>query len=121
MKKKKNFVWNIFFALVFLAGAGVFLYPTVSDMWNQYRNVRLVSRYDEAVTDLSDNEYEKLWNEAKEYNAEHPVNSIVDVFGEKDDYVLTQPYDRYLIQMEKALWEVLRFRRSMQNLQSIMA
>lgn len=96
MKKKKNFVWNIFFALVFLAGAGVFLYPTVSDMWNQYRNVRLVSRYDEAVTDLSDNEYEKLWNEAKEYNAEHPVNSIVDVFGEKDDYVLTQPYDQVL-------------------------
>lgn len=96
MKKKKNFVWNIFFALVFLAGAGVFLYPTVSDMWNQYRNVRLVSRYDEAVTDLSDNEYEKLWNEAKEYNAEHPVNSIVDAFGEKDDYVLTQPYEQVL-------------------------
>lgn len=95
-KKKKNFVWNIFFALVFLAGAGVFLYPTVSDMWNQYRNVRLVSRYDEAVTDLSDNEYEKLWNEAKEYNAEHPVNSIVDAFGKKDDYVLTQPYDQVL-------------------------
>lgn len=96
MKKKKNFVWNIFFALVFLAGAGVFLYPTVSDMWNQYRNVRLVSRYDEAVTDLSDNEYQKLWNEAKEYNAEHPVNSIVDAFGEKDDYVLSQPYDQVL-------------------------
>lgn len=96
MKKKKNFVWNIFFALVFMAGAGVFLYPTVSDMWNQYRNVRLVSRYDEAVTDLSDNEYEKLWNEAKEYNAEHPVNSIVDAFGKKDDYVLTQPYDQVL-------------------------
>lgn len=65
-------------------------------MWNQYRNARLVSRYDEAVTDLSDNEYEKLWNEAKEYNAEHPVNSIVDAFGEKDDYVLTQPYDQVL-------------------------
>ena len=88
MKKKKNFVWNIFFALVFLAGAGVFLYPTVSDMWNQYRNARLVSRYDEAVTDLSDNEYQKLWNEAKEYNTEHPVNSIVDAFGEKDDQIL---------------------------------
>lgn len=96
MKKKKNFVWNIFFALVFLAGAGVFLYPTVSDMWNQYRNARLVSRYDEAVTELSDNEYEKLWNEAKEYNAEHPMNSIADAFWEKDDYVLTRPYEQVL-------------------------
>lgn len=95
-KKKSNFIRNIFFALVFLAGAGVLLYPTVSDMWNQYRNAKLVSKYDEAVTDLSDNEYEKLWNEAKEYNAEHPVNSIVDAFEEEDDYVLTHPYDQVL-------------------------
>ena len=95
-KKKRNFIWNIFFALVFLAGAGVFLYPTVSDMWNQYRNAKLVSKYDEAVTDLSDNEYEKLWNEAKEYNTEHPVNSIVDAFEKEDDYVLTHPYDQVL-------------------------
>ena len=33
-KKKSNVVLNIFIALVFLAGAGVFLYPTISDMWN---------------------------------------------------------------------------------------
>lgn len=95
-KKKSNFILNIFFALVFLVGAGVFLYPTVSDMWNQYRNAKLVSKYDEAVTDLSDNEYEKLWNEAEEYNAEHPVNSIVDAFEEEDDYVLSHPYDEVL-------------------------
>lgn len=95
-KKKSNFIWNIFFILIFLVGAGVFLYPTVSDMWNQYRNAKLVSKYDEAVTDLSDNEYEKLWNEAEEYNAEHPVNSIVDAFEEEDDYVLSHPYDEVL-------------------------
>ena len=95
-EEKEKFYMQYLFLLVFLAGAGVFLYPTVSDMWNQYRNARLVSRYDEAVTDLSDNEYEKLWNEAKEYNAEHPVNSIADAFGEKDDYVLTHPYDQVL-------------------------
>ena len=95
-KKKSNFIWNIFFILIFLVGAGVFLYPTVSDMWNQYRNAKLVSKYDEAVTDLSDNEYEKLWDEAEEYNAEHPVNSIVDAFEEEDDYVLSHPYDEVL-------------------------
>ena len=32
-KKKSNVVLNIIIALVFLAGAGVFLYPTISDMW----------------------------------------------------------------------------------------
>ena len=93
-KKKSNVVLNIMIALVFLAGAGVFLYPTISDMWNQYRNAQLVSKYEEAVTELSDNDYDRLWKEAKEYNAEHPVNAIVDAFEEEDTYELSHPYDR---------------------------
>ena len=95
-RKKSNVVLNIFIALVFLAGAGVFLYPTISDMWNQYRNAQLVSKYEEAVTELSDNDYDRLWKEAKEYNAEHPVNAIVDAFEEEDTYELSHPYDRVL-------------------------
>lgn len=95
-KKKSNVVLNIMIALVFLAGAGVFLYPTISDMWNQYRNAQLVSKYEEAVTELSDNDYDRLWKEAKEYNAEHPVNAIVDAFEEEDTYELSHPYDRVL-------------------------
>ena len=95
-KKKSNVVLNIFIALVFLAGAGVFLYPTISDMWNQYRNAQLVSKYEEAVTELSDNDYDRLWKEAKEYNAEHPVNAIVDAFEEEDTYELSHPYDGVL-------------------------
>ena len=46
-KKKGNVVLNIFIAIVFLAGAGIFLYPTVSDMWNQYRNAKLISKYEQ--------------------------------------------------------------------------
>lgn len=82
--------------ILFLIGAGIFLYPTISDMWNQYRNVRLITEYDTSVTDLSKSEYARLWKEAKEYNAEHPVNSIVDAFDESDQYVLTHPYDQVL-------------------------
>ena len=65
-------------------------------MWNQYRNAQLISTYDQAVTDLSDDNYEKLWKEAEEYNAEHPVNSIVDAFNEEEDYEPTHPYDEVL-------------------------
>lgn len=82
--------------ILFLIGAGIFLYPTISDMWNQYRNVRLITEYDTSVTDLSKSEYARLWKEAKEYNTEHPVNSIVDAFDESDQYVLTHPYDQVL-------------------------
>ena len=74
----------------------MFLYPTISDMWNQYRNAQLVSKYEEAVTELSDNDYDRLWKEAKDYNAEHPVNAIVDAFEEEDTYELSHPYDRVL-------------------------
>ena len=67
-KKKGSIVLNIFIVAVFLTGAGIFLYPTISDMWNQYRNAQLISTYDQAVTGLSDDSYEKLWKEAEEYN-----------------------------------------------------
>lgn len=53
-------------------------------------------RHDQAVSDLSADNYEKLWKEAEEYNAEHPVNSIVDAFDEEEDYEPTHPYDEVL-------------------------
>ena len=95
-RKRNKKIKYMIMLILFLIGAGIFLYPTISDMWNQYRNVRLITEYDTSVTDLSKREYARLWKEAKEYNAEHPVNSIVDAFNESDQYVLTHPYDQVL-------------------------
>ena len=72
-KKKGSIVINIFIILLFLVGAGIFTYPTISNYWNEYRNAQLVTKYNESVSDLSDDQYEKLWQEAEEYNAEHKV------------------------------------------------
>lgn len=95
-RKKNKKIKYLIMLILFLIGAGIFLYPTISDMWNQYRNARLITEYDTSVSDLSKSEYARLWKEAKEYNAEHPVNSIVDAFDESDQYVLTHPYDQVL-------------------------
>ena len=95
-KKKRKKIKNLIMLVIFLIGAGIFFYPTISDMWNQYRNARLITTYETAVSDLSENEYDRLWKEAKEYNAEHPVNSLVDAFDENDKYVLSHPYDEVL-------------------------
>lgn len=95
-RKRNKKIKYLIMLILFLIGAGIFLYPTISDMWNQYRDVRLITEYDTSVTDLSKSEYARLWKEAKEYNAEHPVNSIVDAFDESDQYVLTHPYDQVL-------------------------
>lgn len=95
-KKKGSRFLNLLIILIFLAGAGVFSYPTISNLWNEYRNAQLVSRYNESVGTLSEDRYKELWQEAQEYNDHHTVNSIVDAFNENDEYILSHPYDEVL-------------------------
>lgn len=95
-KKKGSRFLNLLIILIFLAGAGVFSYPTISNLWNEYRNAQLVSRYNESVGTLSEDRYKELWQEAQEYNDHHTVNSIVDAFDENDEYILSHPYDEVL-------------------------
>lgn len=95
-KKKGSKFLNILIALIFIAGAGIFTYPTISNLWNEYRNAQLVSKYNESVGELTNEQYEKLWQEAQEYNDEHSVNTIVDAFDEEDEYTLSHPYDEVL-------------------------
>ena len=92
----KKYFSKIMIALLFLSGLSLLLYPMFSDMWNKYRNAQLITKYEEAVETLSDDNYEKLWQEAKEYNAQHKVNHIVDAFGEETEYELSHPYDTIL-------------------------
>lgn len=88
--KSKDIV-NVAAAVLFLAGAGIFLYPAISDMWNQYRNAQLISGYETATENLSDNECEKLWKEAKAYNAQHTVNSVGYASDGNDEYQMFDP------------------------------
>lgn len=95
MKKKKRKKY-IGFALLFLLGLSILLYPTFSDAWNQYRNAKLINTYETAVNDLPDKDYDRFWKEAKRYNREHTVNTFVDAFDEKGDYILSDAYKKIL-------------------------
>lgn len=95
MKKKKRKKY-VGFALLFLLGLSILLYPTFSDAWNQYRNAKLITTYDTAVKDLPDMEYDRLWKEAKEYNKKHTANIFTDAFDEKGNYVLDNEYKKVL-------------------------
>lgn len=46
MKKKTTF---LIFPILFLAGLSLLLYPLIANQWNNYRQRRLISSYDEAV------------------------------------------------------------------------
>lgn len=84
-KKKKKSRWfsNLLIFLLFVVGAGILLYPTFSDMWNKYRNAQLITQYTEAIETLPEETFDELWAEAREYNAKHTVNQIVDAFDEE--------------------------------------
>ena len=47
MKKKLS---NFIFALIFLAGLSLLLYPFVSNEWNTYRQSKLITSYEEVIT-----------------------------------------------------------------------
>ncbi len=78
----KRTILNLLFGLLFLAGFGILAYPTVSDQWNTYRQSRLISDYETAVSPLKEEDFEKVWEEARSYNGTFEQNSILsDVFG----------------------------------------
>lgn len=87
---------TIIIIVIFAAGAGLLLYPTISNLWNEYRNQHLITQYNTSVGSLSSSEIDQIKAEAQAYNEQHTVNQIVDAFSEEEDYILTHPYDQLL-------------------------
>lgn len=65
MRKDKT---TIFLVLVLIVGLSLILYPSVSDYWNSFRQSRAIASYVESVANLDDDTYERMLQEAKEYN-----------------------------------------------------
>ena len=76
---------GILFGLLFLVGFGILAYPTVSNQWNTYRQSRLISNYEQAVSDMQPEDYTKEWEAAREFDSTLVLNNIYgDVFGSDD-------------------------------------
>jgi sortase A len=92
MKKKsfKKQIPNIIFGLIFLVGLGVFLYPSVSNYINSKHQSRAVATYDEAIANMSKEDYSKIWEAAYAFNEEIAAaqsNTFLRLDGElKDKY-----------------------------------
>ena len=65
MKKKLP---TIILILILIAGLSLLLYPTISDYINSLNQSRAISDYVDAVENLDEDTYERLWNNAVEYN-----------------------------------------------------
>ena len=77
MNKKRNDV-SIFLyalsALCFIVTIVFLLYPTVSNWWNERHSSRAVASYDENVSNLNEEEIERMFNEARQYNQKLQFN-----------------------------------------------
>lgn len=96
MKWIKKNLTTVILVIILLAGLSLLLYPTVSDYWNSFHQSRAIASYAEAVAEIDDEQYEKMWNEAVEYNQrlkerenhwflskkeEEEYNKILDISG----------------------------------------
>lgn len=84
MSKKINKLSLIFSFLIFFIGASIFFYPTISDLWNKHINNQLAVKYSEKMSKENTFEKDKILNKAIEYNNQHLVNTVKDVFSNNE-------------------------------------
>ncbi len=80
---KKN-VSKIFIIVLFLAGLSLLLYPFISNQWNNYRQKKLISNYDEVVGEKVKSgliDYPSEWERAEVYNSDLLPSVLPDSFA----------------------------------------
>lgn len=66
----KKHLSTVILVLMLVLGFCLLLYPTFSDYVNSLLQSRAIASYNESVKDLDSADYEKILNDAKQYNAE---------------------------------------------------
>lgn len=85
MKSKiKESIPFIFFALLFLIGFSIMLYPVVSNALSQISYSETISSYEQSVSDENSSLYQGMLQEAVNYNEKLTTSSIVDVFSDPE-------------------------------------
>ncbi len=64
----KKHIPTIIFSFIFFLGLAIFLYPTVSNLYNEYRNNKLIRNYTEQTEELDEDVSQQVEEEAKLYN-----------------------------------------------------
>lgn len=69
MQKKKSSRWTtILLIVILIIGLSLLLYPTFSNWWNSLHQTRVIASYTEQVSDIDNEQYAALWQDAWDYN-----------------------------------------------------
>lgn len=91
-KSVKPQKWHLLLIPVFLLGACVFAYPSVSQWYEGRKSVLAVQSYDQAAGRISEETYKKMWQEAQAYNEQLRGHAIKDPFTGFDSQELPSGY-----------------------------
>ncbi len=67
-KKGRVSISTVILVVIMLAGAMIFLYPSISDWWNSMHATQAIAGYVSAVEDMSEEEKETILEQARAYN-----------------------------------------------------
>lgn len=83
-KSGRNRLQLIALILLFIAGLSILLYPTVSNLWNQWMAMRTLGAYKEAVKQGSEEEFNEMIKHARAYNRQLGKEAVPDAFAVRD-------------------------------------
>lgn len=91
-KSKGSRIIVLFAALLFLAGASVFLYPTVSNWLAEIHQSGVIQEYEDTLDNEDEDFYAAEWQKAREYNDNLAGDPVRDPFVPGTGYALPENY-----------------------------
>lgn len=89
----KQRLTGILLGMVFLAGLGFFLYPTLAEVWNQINASRAIAQIRSSLREIPPEDYSGLWEDAERYNKTIRQNTFYsDIFLKTEDDRDESPY-----------------------------
>ena len=95
-KKKRNLLLLLAPLLLFAAGAGIFLYPAISNYLAERQQTEVIHTYQAKVDEMEQAEIDAAWQEAVEYNENLAGDPVHDPFIMGSGYVLPDNYEEVL-------------------------
>lgn len=86
---KKNWV-NLILILGLVVGIGLLAYPSIANYWNSFHQTRAIMVYSENISGMDKADYEKILNEAREYNEDLGRSGIKWTMSDEDKAIYNE-------------------------------
>lgn len=96
INNKKNPLLLLAPLLIFAVGAGIFLYPAVSNLLAERNQQNVIRTYRKSVEQLDEETLQREWDAAVEYNENLAGDPVHDPFVMGSGYVLPDNYEEVL-------------------------